>query len=96
MAERASTLVVGLPLERNGTEAAQAALTRRFAQCLSDLAARYIPESQVFLWDERYSTQEAEVAFDGSAGLDALAACVILDSFFAEDGEGAELVPPQR
>jgi putative Holliday junction resolvase len=62
LAERdVGTLVVGLPLNMDGTEGPQAARTRAFA---ARLAARF-PEQSVVLFDERLSSKEAEERLRG-------------------------------
>lgn len=76
--------VVGLPLNVDGTEGPQAKLTRKFADELAKQTGQ-----PVHCWDERLSTQQADVYMAGS-GLtykkkksrrDALAAQIILQSF---------------
>lgn len=87
-AERAELVVVGRPLSLDGGEGPQA---RRIARYAETLAARLpVP---VVLWDERYTTAEAEEILRRSrserqrrraraAGdLDAIAAAVILQSY---------------
>lgn len=87
--QRAKAFVVGLPLERNGSESHQSALTRHFARTLARVAT-----ANVSLWDERFSTREAETMLGSMPAeyLDALAACAILDDFFANEGRGAEVL----
>ena len=94
--EGASQIVVGMPLNAAGEEGEQANVTRTFASTLA-LAAAPLP---VFLWDERFSTAEARLrmtAYASTAGaLDAVAATVILENFFAAPAEvriAAEHVP---
>jgi len=87
-AESAELVVVGRPLSLDGSEGPQA---RRIARYAEALAARLpVP---VVLWDERYTTAEAEEILHLSrsekqrrhartAGdLDAIAAAVILQSY---------------
>ncbi|HSA59722.1 MAG TPA: Holliday junction resolvase RuvX [bacterium] len=50
------TIVVGLPLNMNGTEGPQAASVRRFV----DEMRKVIPDVPVEFWDERLSTVAAE------------------------------------
>lgn len=89
-AERADAFVVGLPLDRDGSESDQSKLTRGFAVEL----ARH---RDVFLWDERFSTKEAEARImttNIGEDLDAVAASAILDDFFQNDGlTRAERIP---
>ena len=94
--EGASQIVVGMPLNAAGEEGEQANVTRIFASTLA-FAAAPLP---VFLWDERFSTAEARLrmtAYSSTAGdLDAVAATVILENFFAAPAEvrvAAEHVP---
>ncbi|CAH0379297.1 unnamed protein product [Pelagomonas calceolata] len=92
--ERIASIVVGLPLEKDGAEGLQCAATRRFADALAAAA----PATPLVLWDERFSSREAEalLAHRPGAALDAVAACVILDDFFAsaDDGAAAPPAPP--
>ena len=85
--ERIASIVVGLPLEKDGAEGLQCAATRRFADALAAAA----PAMPLVLWDERFSSREAEalLAHRPGAALDAVAACVILDDFFASADDGA-------
>lgn len=81
----ADEFVVGLPINMDGTEGEQAALTRRFADELSRLSGK-----RVHLQDERLSSDAAHEALD-TAGIrgkdrkrltDRLAARQILQTFF--------------
>ena len=54
--ERIGSIVVGLPLEKDGAEGLQCAATRRFADALAAAA----PAMPLVLWDERFSSREAE------------------------------------
>lgn len=95
----AETLVVGLPLNMNGSSGAQAEAAREFAVELAMRAA----DRRVKLWDERLSSAEAErVLIAGNASRarrreirDKLAAQLILQSFLeanspAEHGASAD------
>jgi putative Holliday junction resolvase len=99
-AEQARQVVVGLPLHKNGTEAEQTNLTRIFA---AELAQKVLyelgPECPVFMWDERYTSKEAVArAHSKNPGralygtIDAEAACIILENYYDDSGEGAERV----
>ena len=70
--ERIASIVVGLPLEKDGAEGLQCAATRRFADALAAAA----PAMPLVLWDERFSSREAEalLAHRPGAALDAVAA----------------------
>lgn len=89
--------VVGLPLDRDGEESQQSGVTRAFAQRLADVAALFTSgESVITLWDERYSSREAEALLayqpEMLEMIDAYAACAILDDYYKEKGVGAEVV----
>lgn len=93
--EQVARIVIGLPLNTDGTEGPQADVTREFAKQLA--AETSLP---VMLWDERHTSQQAEeqmIAAGTSAKarrekLDAIAAALLLQDFFANDGAGAERV----
>lgn len=55
--EKARIIVVGLPLNSDGSEGPSAIKARWFAERLSSKAANF--DIQVVLWDERYSSAEA-------------------------------------
>ena len=82
IAERAvSTVVVGLPLTTAGEEAELAQKARAFADKLSSRL-----EVEVVMWDERYSSQEADRWLQQAhrptrEDRDALAAEIILQSY---------------
>lgn len=98
---RPSSLVVGLPLATDGSEHAMSARCMRFANQLRGRFA--LPVEQV---DERYSSVEAEERLrqpgsrshrgarrgqDAKAQIDALAAQIILQSYF--DGQAGPAAP---
>lgn len=99
-AEEAVGLVIGLPLNMNGTHGPQAALVHKLVEAIRRLAT--IP---IELWDERLSTHHADEllasagrpAGKNARGRDAMAAKVILQSFldarYGTEGRGA--APPQ-
>jgi putative holliday junction resolvase len=77
-------VVVGLPVNMNGTEGPQAAKTREFAEGLASAGL------DVLMWDERLSTVEAERRMaesgrrkkrGGPLRSDAEAAAVILETY---------------
>jgi putative pre-16S rRNA nuclease len=74
--EQVDGLVIGLPLNLAGEVAHQAARVRAFAESARSLG---IP---IELADERFTT--AEAARRGATDLDAGAATVLLEDFFAE------------
>lgn len=83
-ARGASTIVVGLPLNMDGSEGPQAKRARRFASVL-----RRALEVEVELWDERLTTVQAERALleaDRSRAKrrlvrDGVAAALLLESY---------------
>ncbi len=82
-------IVLGLPLNMDGTEGPQAQVTRRFGRTLATLTR--LP---LYLWDERLSSAAAEDALRDSdlsrkkrrARIDRIAAQMILQGFL--DGNG--------
>jgi len=102
--ELAQQLVVGMPYTvRDGIrcEGEQAALTREFAAHLANASP-----SPVFLWDESFSSAEAQTRMNGGRGasageqVDAVAAALILEDWFDEprgrQRADAPHVPPTR
>jgi len=90
MAEQygAEGIVVGLPLNMNGSEGPQAKLARGMA---GGLAAA--TELDVRLWDERLSSFQADQSLAGTmtrkkrkARQDAVAAAAMLEEFFRSNG----------
>ena len=100
--ENSQQVVMGLPFHRNGTEAEQTTITRNFASQLNcALCAHFGFDSiPIYLWDERYTSKEAESrirAANPNAGLlykdlDADSASIILEYYYGDNGEGAEKV----
>lgn len=100
--EKAHQIVLGLPFHKNGTEAEQTTITRNFASMLNCAVSAHFGFDRIpiFLWDERYTSQEAESrirAANPRAGLlykelDADAASIILECYYSENGMGAEKV----
>ncbi len=91
-------VVIGMPFSLDGTEGPQARRIAGYAEGLAD----YLP-TRVVLWDERFTTAEAEEILRQSRSekkrrrartsgeLDAIAAAVILQSYLDSryrDGEG--------
>ena len=98
--ETVDRIVVGLPLHKNGTEAPQTALTRKFARDhLAILALRTLgPGVSVYMCDERYTSKEAaarirsQTSQNGKNGngdlyglLDAESAKIILEQYYDDD-----------
>jgi len=94
--EQIDKIVVGLPLNMDGSEGPQAGLTRRFGQCLAEIS-----QVAVEFWDERLSSFEAQQRYGtqqkpgdarGKRGrrakkrLDAVAAAVILEEYLRSRG----------
>lgn len=80
------TLVVGKPLNMDGSEGFAAQRVTRYAQRLVAALAEMGLEVQLVFWDERLSTVEAERRLQagggkGRVGIDAAAAAVILQSY---------------
>ncbi|KAG8465948.1 hypothetical protein KFE25_005518 [Diacronema lutheri] len=95
--------VVGMPFDQAGGEANdQSPATRAFAMRLAEAAE--VNGYHVFVWDERGSTMEARMRTQNAMlkrnraleRVDALAAAVILEGFFAADGRGAERLTRER
>jgi putative Holliday junction resolvase len=89
-ANEVALIVVGLPLNMDGSEGPQAAITRKFVEQL-----RKKSTTPVETWDERLSSFQADTWLDQS-GLskkgrsrrrDSLAALAILSDFLARTGE---------
>lgn len=95
--EMATRMVIGLPVNADGTEGEQAKSVRYFAQRLAN--ATTLP---VWLWNEYGSSQTAQaqmIAANTSkkarkTKLDALAAAAFLQEYIEQNGEGAERVLP--
>ncbi len=87
-AKSASFIVVGLPVNMDGTKGRRVAATEKFARALrEELAARNIPAEVVF-WDERLTSRVAESELremnysggrDGTS--DQIAAAIILEDY---------------
>ena len=108
ISERANNIVLGLPLNKNGTESHQSYITRDFAQYLiQEVRQRCGPNIDLVLWDERYTSKEAASRIRAEAmarneripsqsdlnkELDADAACIILEDYYKELGLDAEVV----
>ena len=96
-AEQASQIIVGLPLHKNGTIAEQTNITLAFAEELASTVLSTLgPAVRVVLWDERYTSKEAAARAHAASPnrdlygtLDAEAACIILEHYFNENGQGA-------
>ncbi|KAL7538419.1 hypothetical protein ACHAXR_009316 [Thalassiosira sp. AJA248-18] len=106
VSERATNIVLGLPLHKNGTASEQSGITRMFGQyLLKEVRQRCGMTVELALWDERYTSKEAasRIAAEAMArnqripsaselggDLDADAACIILEDYYKELGVDAE------
>ncbi len=83
------TLVVGLPLNMDGSKGFQAKKTERYARLLETALSELGLHVELVLWDERMSTEAAEEAMIDVGHrferrrqrVDAVAAAVILQSY---------------
>lgn len=88
------TLVVGLPLNMDGTEGPQAKKSREFIACLLQETQRKGMDLHVEWCDERLTSWEAENRLREEKGkgkrkkedVDARAACLILEDYLAQHG----------
>lgn len=95
--EQATRLIIGFPLNEDGSIGPQAEKTLAFARRLAAVAS-----CPVFLWDERRSSQTAQRAMIATGSrrkarkeqLDAYAAAAILQDYLDQGGAGAVLVAP--
>lgn len=93
---RADTIIVGLPLNMDGSRGFQAQKVERFAVELREALPEMGLEAKVVLWDERLSTEEAQRAMIDSGQavderrhrVDQVAAAVILQSYLDQGSEG--------
>jgi hypothetical protein len=93
---------MGLPFHKNGTEAEQTVITRNYASQLNCAVCAHFGYDviPIYLWDERYTSKEAESrirAVNPNAGLlykdlDADSASIILEYYYGDNGRGAEKV----
>lgn len=72
------TIIVGLPRNLSGQETAQSKYTR-------DFVSSNLSEYNVFWQDETLSTNQASLQGGGKHGIDADAACVILEDYFKDN-----------
>ena len=93
-------LVVGHPLNRDGSAGPQARRVERYAAALAKFLLSQGHDLPVHLWDERMSTQRAQEAMiaagrrakDRRAQIDAAAAAVILQDFLDEHRQSLEIL----
>lgn len=100
----ATRLVVGSPLDAEGAEGPQAQKVRAFVERVRERLSGAGLDIPIEMWDERFSTQEAEgrlIGADVSRArrrevIDKMAAVVILEDYLrahespSDGGEGAE------
>jgi putative Holliday junction resolvase len=96
--QRAGALVIGLPLNRDGSVGPQAQRVERYAAALAEsLRAQGLGQPVIF-WDEHLSTQRADEAMivagrkarDRRDRIDAAAAAVILQDYLDDQRQSAE------
>ena len=89
--------MIGLPIRQNGTEGDSAAEARRMAVAVAGV----LPQAEVVLVDERYTTAQAERALDSGnvrgrkrrkKVVDQIAAVLILQQWL-DRPSGGEIVP---
>lgn len=93
-------LVVGHPLNRDGSAGPQAQRVERYAAALAEYLSHRGYDLPVRLWDERMSTQRAQEvmiaagrrAKDRRARIDAAAAAVILQDYLDEQRQSSEVL----
>lgn len=93
---QADTVVVGLPLNMDGSKGFQAQKVERFATELREALLDMGLEGRVVLWDERLSTEEAQHAMidvgqtveERRHRVDQVAAAIILQTYLDQRAEG--------
>jgi len=96
---RVDTLIVGLPLNIDGSKGFQAQRTERYAARLHRALLEMGLDVELVLWDERMTTEHAEQALiasgrgqrDRQGRVDEVAAAMILQSYLDRAAQG-ELV----
>jgi putative Holliday junction resolvase len=92
---QADTVVVGLPLNMDGSSGFQAQRVEHYAAELKDALVEMDLCVQLVMWDERLTTEQAEQALiDGGhrwqerkGRIDAVAAAIILQSYLDRNGD---------
>ena len=83
-------VVVGLPLNMDGSQGTQARRVRRYAGRMADAFAEMGLDVELVFWDERLTTEAASqilrAGSGGGHGVDAVAAAVILQSYLDRAG----------
>ncbi|MDE2699487.1 MAG: Holliday junction resolvase RuvX [Gemmatimonadota bacterium] len=81
--ESIRAIVVGWPLNEDGTEGEATRRVNRFIRQLH----RYLPDVEIIRWDERYTSEEAKSRLagwhdkKGRGSVDQVAACIILQEY---------------
>jgi len=96
--QRVGALVIGLPLNRDGSAGPQAQRVERYAAALAESLRAQGLGLPVIFWDEHLSTQRADEAMivagrkarDRRDRIDAAAAAVILQDYLDEQRQSAE------
>jgi putative Holliday junction resolvase len=94
-------LVVGHPLNSDGSAGPQAQRVERYAAALAEHLVAWGLDLPVLLWDERMSTQRAQEAMiaagrkakDRRERIDAVAAAVILQDYLDEHRQSLSVSP---
>jgi putative pre-16S rRNA nuclease len=90
--EGVGRVVIGLPLTTKGREGRQASITREYARALAGIEG-----ADIVLWDERFSTQEAEKRLKEAGRslrgrkVDAEAAAIILQAYLESEKTKAKM-----
>ena len=86
-----STIIVGLPLNMDGSESMLSKRAHKFARRLAHRLGEQRLRARVYLYDERLSSVQArELAYEHGQishptdAIDDIAACVLLDTYFGE------------
>jgi putative Holliday junction resolvase len=91
---KVDTIVVGLPLNMDGSKGFQAQKVERYASGLKDALVEMDLEVQLVFWDERLTTDQAERALtdaghnwqERKGKVDAVAAAIILQGYLDRHG----------
>lgn len=98
--QKVAGLVVGHPLNRDGSAGSQAQRVERYAAALAEYLLSRGHDLPVQLWDERMSTQRAQEAMiaagrkakDRRERIDSAAAAVILQDYLDEHRQRMEIL----
>ena len=97
-----SDIVLGIPLDSNGklhygVKNFNGGLCLQFSQVLACIVNNKIPNVNVYLIDERYSTREAKARMKSekiTASIDAMSAACLIERFHEDEGEYSILAQP--